>query len=175
MTEDDRGGAGGGPGQAAGRQEGRGARRARGGAGAGGGSRSLCPRSGRLGGWCCASLRRWQVSGLGAPARGRGARARTIGRRRPPAYARQARRGGQLARNSRRRAPRGEGCNRRAPRRRPAGTLPVPRLGPQPRLSLEPCRGFRPQAPWPTPVGRRTDPTSEGPGGVEGGPWRPEG
>nr|XP_045247992.1 protein Dok-7 isoform X4 [Macaca fascicularis] len=40
MTEDDRGGAGGGPGQAAGRQEGRGASGARGGAGAGGGSRS---------------------------------------------------------------------------------------------------------------------------------------
>ncbi|XP_033069477.1 protein Dok-7 isoform X5 [Trachypithecus francoisi] len=40
MTEDDRGGAGGGPGQAAGRQEGRGAAGARGGAGAGGGSHS---------------------------------------------------------------------------------------------------------------------------------------
>ncbi|XP_017718630.1 PREDICTED: protein Dok-7 isoform X5 [Rhinopithecus bieti] len=40
MTEDDRGGAGGGPGQAARRQEGRGAAGARGGAGAGGGSRS---------------------------------------------------------------------------------------------------------------------------------------
>lgn len=60
-----------------------GARGGRGaGAGRGGRLRSLCPRSGRLGGWCCASRRRWQVSGRGA--RGMGWRRAAGGGRQAP-------------------------------------------------------------------------------------------
>lgn len=43
-----------------------GARRGRGGARARAAAHApLCPRSGRVGGWCCASRRPWQVSGAG--------------------------------------------------------------------------------------------------------------
>lgn len=35
---------------------------------------ALCPRSGRAGGWCCASRHRWQVSGRAGGARGAGGR-----------------------------------------------------------------------------------------------------
>lgn len=90
MTEDDRGSAGGGPGQAAGRQEGWGAAGARGGGalgwgrGRGAGARGrlltlYCLRSGRVGGWCCASHRRWQVSGWAAGGAAGGGSRRAIG------------------------------------------------------------------------------------------------
>lgn len=102
-----------------------GARGGRGaGAGRGGRLRSLCPRSGRLGGWCCASRRRWQVSGRGA--RGAGLR-RAAGGRHPGLRGLARPERGQLARNSQRRRP---GGNRRAERAAlgpaPAGTLPYP-------------------------------------------------
>lgn len=132
-----------------------GARGGRGaGAGRGGRLRSLCPRSGRLGGWCCASRRRWQVSGRGA--RGAGGRAGG-GRRGLRSPGRPER--GQLARNSRRRRP---GGNRRAESAASACSCREP---PAPRHR---CRD--PPAPPPSPEGRLRPEGREGQrGGVGGG------
>jgi hypothetical protein len=165
-----------------------GARRGRGaGARAGGRSRCPCPRSGRLGGWCCASRRLWQVSGR---AGGGGAGGPTHGwtdGRTDPARALQRRRAGpgraeraSSARNSRR--PRGaaetqpRGNRRAAAARAPdPGTLPPPWSRRWPGGTRIPCH---PVLGWaevvvPQPQGQPT-PFPKGQIGVQRGyTWEP--